>query len=187
MSGAADSAGAPPAAASPAPAAAPAVIGRGSMAGWAVFLMMEATLTQGLLAFTLVPLMVLVSLPRVLFIALVGRREEARRLSITTGVTVVAGGLAIALTAWQNGVARARAGELVAACEKYQTVEGRLPPSLEALVPRYLPLIPPLKPLAGTEAWYSGEEVFPYLSYVELPPFGKRVYSFQRKSWDSRD
>ena len=170
------------------PAAPPApVIGRGSMAGWVIFLMIEATLTQGLLSFTMVPLMVLVSLPRVLLIAMVGRRAEARRLAITTGITVIAGGLALALTAWQNGVARHRADQLVAACEKYQTLEGKLPPSLEALVPKYLAGVPPLKPLAGTEAWYSGEEAFPYLSYVELPPFGKRVYSFQRKSWESRD
>lgn len=172
------------------PAAPPSVAprpGRGSLIGWILFLMIEATLTQGLLSLTLVPLMVLVNIPRIALIALVGRGREARGLAVTTGVTVVAAVLALALTAWQNGVAAARADTLVAACEKYHATEGVYPASLAALVPKFLPAVPVLKPLAGTEAWYAGIDGFPYLMYVELPPFGKRVYDFQRRSWETRD
>ena len=77
---------------------------------------------------------------------------------------------------------------VIAAVDKYQAEQKRYPQTLQELVPKYLPEIPPTKyALSASEFRYVALENRYQLVYTTLPPFGRRVYDFTTHSWSILD
>jgi len=88
--------------------------------------------------------------------------------------------------------ARRNAEVLIAACRAYQAKHGRLPGSLEQLVPDFLPELPPAKfsdPLFGFTYDVSGPEEAPrhVLGWTDSVPFGRPFYVFEEDRWGYLD
>lgn len=143
-------------------------------------------LNQGILAALVGLWVTFVSLPRVLF----SKRWAGRRRTglLNTGIYLAAVGVVLVLIAQFNGIARERAVQVVAAVEAYHADTGAWPPALAALVPRYLPAVPPVKPtLAFNRFIYLPGGPAPRLMYVEMPPFGRPWYDFGDGTWGYAD
>ncbi len=120
-------------------------------------------------------------------------RLERAKLALITFSLVVGSVLSVVLDNW---LARGRAERVVAAVEQFQRELQRYPASLDELVPTYLPAVPRAKPLTlgqFGEFWYSpGSEPGkgadkPFLSYTDLPPFGRVDYDFRRRRFGRLD
>jgi len=150
------------------------------LAGYAV----EAFfLGQGVLVLLVAGIILPVSLVK-------GIRRRDRGLGIAIRLVLP---LAMILAAWgtiraNNALARARAERIVAAVEAYARDNGRYPNELEQLVPRYLERVPLAKYMLvfnGFRYWeIDGQHS---LMWVEVPPFGRSTYSFERKKWGYLD
>lgn len=94
-------------------------------------------------------------------------------------------GLLWANNAVQLGVAEANAQRIVAACEEYHAANGRLPESLDELVPQYMKSVPPAKYcLQGQFHYYPGT---PMLYWVVVPPHLRKIYNFNTRRWSYLD
>lgn len=112
------------------------------------------------------------------------RRDRAPGIAIRVVLP-----LAMVLAAWgtiraNNALARARAERIVAAVEAYARDNGQYPKELEQLVPRYLERVPLAKyALVFNDFRYWEIDGQHSLMWVEIPPFGRSIYSFERKRW----
>lgn len=86
-----------------------------------------------------------------------------------------------------NSLARARARELVEAIERYHTENGNYPKSLQELIPRYINKVPRAKFTMPGEFYYATSENGAVLFYMEVPPFGRPTYDFEKRSWGYLD
>lgn len=95
--------------------------------------------------------------------------------------------LVFANNSLQTRVARINAARVVEACEQYHEANGTYPESLDELVPRYLSSVPRAKYcLSWGEIRYWGPPIN-FLDWVEVPPFGRRTYAFERGEWGYLD
>ena len=77
---------------------------------------------------------------------------------------------------------------IVEAVESYRSPHGAYPRQLEELVPRFMAEVPSAKPVLMADKFrYWQHEGKPQLMYVEVPPFGRRVYSFEERTWQVID
>jgi hypothetical protein len=75
------------------------------------------------------------------------------------------------------------AERLIEACERYREANETYPERLGELVPRYLNSIPRAKYCCSWgEFWYFGAPR-PLLLWYEIPPFGRKIYNFERGTW----
>lgn len=129
---------------------------------------------------------------------IVAKRElKAERKSRLQGALSVWALICVSLGSVRldNWIARGRAESLIAAIERFEKDNGHFPLELDELVPTYLPTIPRAKPFTlGSfgEFWYMGTppghpEVEPFLSYTEIPPFGRVDYGFHRRRFGRLD
>lgn len=87
---------------------------------------------------------------------------------------------------FHEATARKGAQQIIAACEAYKRQTGRLPARLEQLVTAFLPKVPLAKyTLLYNDFWYISQSGM--LTYVVLPPFGRRVYDFSTARWNYLD
>lgn len=87
----------------------------------------------------------------------------------------------------QRTIAMGNAERLIEACERYRQANGAYPERLAELVPRYLNAIPRAKYCCFQgEFWYIGAPR-PLLLWYEVPPFGRRIYNFERGDWGYLD
>jgi len=94
-----------------------------------------------------------------------------------------------------NWLARGRAEIVIAAVERFRQEHGRFPEDLDELVPTYLPAIPRAKPFTlghFGEFWYMGApadhpELEPFLTYTDVPPFGRVDYGFRSRRFGRLD
>jgi hypothetical protein len=102
-------------------------------------------LGQGITTLIVAPIATLVLL--VLSARSALRRQRRRALELLGGALVWtgAGAAVVCFVLYNHELARARAREVVAACRRYETDNGRLPSSLDDLVPRYLAAVPRAK------------------------------------------
>ena len=97
-------------------------------------------------------------------------------------------GLVLANNALQLSIAEANAPPIIAACEEFHGANGRFPRTLDELVPRYLPSIPRAKYcLTFGEFCYWNNEEHPILVWQVLPPFVRKIYSFEDRRWGYLD
>ena len=95
-------------------------------------------------------------------------------------------GLVLTNNAVQSRIAEANAAKIIKACEKFQADNGKYPTTLGELVPKYMPSVPHAKYcLAFGEFLYSDKQ--PMLMWYAVPPFGREVYDFEKRSWNYVD
>lgn len=87
-----------------------------------------------------------------------------------------------------NKIAFSRATELIKVINKYNSDLGAYPDNLEALIPDYIKSIPSAKiTLSDSEFLYFYDREKTLLLFTVLPPFGRRVYSFNMHKWQTID
>ena len=111
------------------------------------------------------------------------------RLRVIKAVVVITAGVAaLAVIIVANRVAEEHAEQVIAAVEAFKMKQGRYPEKLEELVPAYLPEVPLAKPLGAARRFrYLTADGEHTLMYTVVPPFGRRLYSFERKRWSALD
>jgi hypothetical protein len=88
----------------------------------------------------------------------------------------------------QEQIALVNAAHVIEACERYREASGAYPKRLEDLVPRYVSGIPRAKYcLVWGHFDYSEGERSHLLYWYAVPPFGRRIYSFERRTWSFLD
>ncbi len=98
-------------------------------------------------------------------------------------IPIVTGLLAFANYSVQRSIAMGNAERVIEACERYREANGAYPERLGELVPRYLNSVPRAKYCCSwSEFWYFGAPR-PLLFWYEIPPFGRRIYNFERGTW----
>jgi hypothetical protein len=129
---------------------------------------------------------VLYFLPR----AIAARRDDARfklRLS-KAAITSIVGFAALGIIAYGNVIARERAESLIVAVEQFYAKHGRYPERLEEVVPAFISAIPRAKYVVIADRFsYSVSGSRHSLMYVEIPPYGRRIYTFEDHKWTSVD
>jgi hypothetical protein len=83
-----------------------------------------------------------------------------------------------------NQLAKSRAKRIIVAVEKYKAVNHRYPKKLAMLAPEYIEAIPTAKyTLFANGFFYSNRDDYAFIGYVAMPPFGRRIYDFNKKKW----
>ena len=142
--------------------------------------------SQGVFAMVLCIAGLLYYLPRA-----IGARPDAalfRLRAIKASVVTGAGAAAIALIVVFNNIAEDRAREVIAAAETFKVKFGRYPEKLDELVPLFLAEVPMAKPAGMMRDFdygnLNGEHT---LMYTVVPPFGRKLYNFERSRWSALD
>lgn len=169
----------------PVAAAAPS-LRRALLNGTLLVLIDAFLLNQGAIALLVGLWVLLIGLPRTL---LAGKFATVRPQRLKcAAVYLVAAGLVFALNAANNRIAMSRAETLIAAVKAYHAKHRRYPESLQALVPEYIDEVPQAKyTLLSSPFRYLTSPQGPSLMYVEVPPFGRPMYSFERDAWERLD
>jgi len=111
-------------------------------------------------------------------------RGDWRLTLFKTAIPALTLGLVLATSAVQIKIAEANAPQIIAACEAFHAANGRFPETLDELVPRYVPSVPRAKYcLVYGEFFYCNIDDSPILVWHVIPPFGRRIYSFQARRW----
>jgi hypothetical protein len=141
---------------------------------------------QGAIAAVVGAWLVLVSLPRTFLSRqfTTVRAPRLRNIAIYFSAVI----LVFVLNGINNGIAQDRATGLVTAVHAYHAANKAYPASLAQLVPAHIASVPRAKyTLLFSDFTYfaSGDDA--RLLYVDLPPYGRPVYSFNQKSWGYLD
>ena len=95
-------------------------------------------------------------------------------------------GLVLTNDAVQFRIAEANAAKIIRACEEFHTANGKYPKTLGELVPKYMSSVPHAKYcLVFGEFLYSDKK--PVLMWYAVPPYGRKVYDFEKRSWSYQD
>lgn len=115
------------------------------------------------------------------------KRPEPRVAAARVLIPILTGLLAFANYSAQRTIAMRNAERVIEACERYRKANGAYPERLAELVPRYLNSVPRAKFCCSWgEFWYFGPPR-PLLFWYEVPPFGRRIYNFERGAWSWLD
>lgn len=157
---------------------------RGSLVGAFVLLAWDAVVSGSFMASILVcPVWCVVSLVKAV-IQRPGWKIGLSRI-LVPALTL---GLVLGNAALQSRIAGANAQRIIGACEQFRVANGRYPSQLKELEPRYLGSLPRAKySLVFGEFRYWSFEGKHRLMWVAIPPFGRRIYDFERREWGSLD
>ncbi|MGO8745234.1 MAG: hypothetical protein ACLQNE_04520 [Thermoguttaceae bacterium] len=101
-------------------------------------------------------------------------------------IPVLTLGLVLTNDAVQSKIAEANAAKIVKACEEFHAANRKYPKTLGELVPKYMSSVPHAKCcLAFGQFLYSDEP--PVLMWYVVPPWGREVYNFEKRSWSYID
>ena len=129
---------------------------------------------------------ILYLLPR----AIVARQDKALlklRLS-KAAITSVAGIAAMGMLVYGDSIASERADKLVVAVEQFRAKHGRYPVRLEEIVPEFISEIPqPNYVLIADKFRYFELDSRHSLQYFDMPPWSRRIYTFEDHKWVSLD
>ncbi len=138
----------------------------------------------GVFAFLIGAILILVYLPRS-FLAkkyAACRKERMIRFAIYLSAVVVI----LGLIPINKQIAEERAERIIAAVENYKAANGKYPDRLDQLAPQFIAEIPTKARISFADIgfrYHAGSEGRPTLMYLAMPPYYRRVYSFQTKSW----
>jgi len=84
-----------------------------------------------------------------------------------------------------NTIAHDRSTQLISTIERYKQENGAYPQSLGDLTPNYIKTIPRANYTVWGLFWYIPvpETNDAILFYIDLPPFGRPTYLFNKKEW----
>ena len=126
-------------------------------------------------------------------------RERLRRGCILTAARVLRGAMVAAAPLLRplyrshqtaNARARENAESIIRACRAFQAKHGRLPDSLEALVPEFLPSLPPARydgPHFGFQYTVDSTSQRHVRGWTDTIPFGLPFYVFEEDRWGYLD
>lgn len=126
------------------------------------------------------------ALPRALIASSIRERRNyyLMRAAVFSAVPVLAGGL----FAVNLHVGGRNAATIIAAADRYHAEHRQYPQTLQALVPKYLPEVPPAKyAFSASEFRYFARDNRYTLMYTTYPPFGRRVYDLTARKWSDLD
>jgi hypothetical protein len=161
---------------------------RGSLGSAAALLFWDVAFTGSfLMSWLFCPIWILVSLFRSAI-----HRPGWRLALVRVGIPILTLLVVRGNDAVQRRIAEANALRVVAACEAYHADNGRFPRKLDDLVPRYLDSVPVARYCLGSSSafWYTGtarETDYPLLFWQVVPPYYRKIYSFERRSWSYLD
>jgi len=158
----------------------------GSLVGAAVLLSYDAVLSGSFLLSALVcPIWFVV----VAFRGLIGRDWRLGLLRVAIPLLTLV--IVLGNNAIQWKIGEANMERIITACESFHAANGQYPKKLNDLVPQYLPSIPRERYcLFDTGFMYFNfpdQSHSPMLVWVKIPPFGRKIYSFEDKSWGYLD
>lgn len=145
----------------------------------------------GVYAFLIGAILILVYLPR----SLLARKYAACRKErlIRFAVYLAAVGVVLSLIPINRRVAEERAERIIAAVDNYKAANGKYPDRLDQLAPQFIAEIPAKARVTLTDSgfrYYAGSydagsavKESHTLMYVAMPPFGRRTYHFETKTW----
>jgi hypothetical protein len=123
--------------------------------------------------------------------ALRSDRRVARLRATKAGIYLLATVSTFVTIGLQNSMADRRAVKVGDACLAYRAKYHRYPKNLKALVPEFISSIPVARYglLANDSFFYSSREDDrePMLYYEAIPPFGRRFYHMETRSWGYLD
>ena len=143
-------------------------------------------LAQGAFAMVCVVYVLFYALPRALIAFKTRERRNyyLMRAAVFGAVPPVVG----CIYAANLRVGERNAQIIIAAVDSYHAEHKQYPQTLQALVPKYLPEIPPAKyAFIMPNYWYISRGNMHHLMYTTLPPFGRKVYNFTTRSWSGLD
>jgi hypothetical protein len=147
-------------------------------------------LFQGFFALVFFVVVLLYFLPATLWALRADRRVA--RLRATKGCIYLLAAVSILATiGLQNSMADRKAVKLGDACLAYRAKYHRYPRNLEALVPEFTSSVPvPRYDIFGVDrfTYFSHEDdQEPMLYYQVIPPFSRRFYHMETRSWGYMD
>jgi hypothetical protein len=118
-----------------------------------------------------------------------GAAALARSRALRAGMYLFLGALTLGAMRLHVTTAETHAARVIEACRAFELRHGMLPDRLEQLVPEFLASVPRAKyTLAWGQFTYSTTGSKRHtLMYVTLPPFGRRIYSFENARWSQLD
>jgi len=141
-------------------------------------------------ASVLLAVVVLYFLPATLWALWSDRRVAKVRATYASIYLLVAISIFVTL-GLQNRMADHRAVKLGDACLSYRTKYHHYPANLEVLVPEFIPSVPVARYglFRKDRFWYisNRDNREPMLYYQALPPFGRRFYHMESRSWGYLD
>jgi hypothetical protein len=140
---------------------------------------------QFLLPIGMLVYVMLWGLPRV-YLAQPWRIHRSGQL-INLGIYAAVAVLAMAANVGNNLLADHRANQVIAAVEAFKAKQGHYPKTLDELVPAQLSEVPQAKIGFMLTRFYYSAEPKPSLFYVVFPPFGRKTYNFETRSFGFRD
>jgi hypothetical protein len=154
-----------------------------SIAGALILLTWDAAITGSFIfSYLICPIWFLVS---VLKNAI--QRPGWKIALLRIAIPAVTLGLVRANEAVQYRIGEANAPRIIAACEEFHAANGRFPKTLDELVPQYMPSVPRAKYslLYGEFEYFNYGE--PMLVWCVVPPFGRKIYTFDDRRWSYLD
>ena len=109
---------------------------------------------------------------------------------VRIAIPVLTLGIVKANSDFQLTVAETNAQRVVAACETYRAANGEFPKELEELVPQYLNSVPVAKYCLGPWGhfyYYNYDGGKPMLFWYVVPPYLRKIYDFETRSWSYLD
>jgi hypothetical protein len=117
-----------------------------------------------------------------------GAAPLARRRALRAGMYLALGVATLVVVRVNLATAETGAARVIEACRAFELRHGMLPGQLQDLVPDFLPSVPRAKyTLAWNAFTYSASDAGHTLMYTTLPPFGRRIYSFEAARWSQLD
>ncbi len=83
-------------------------------------------------------------------------------------------------------ISDANAERVIKACDDFRSVNGRYPKTLDELVPKYFPSVPPAKHCMSGEFHYCNFDGYPSLMWSRYG-FYTRIYDFNSRRWGNVD
>jgi len=161
----------------------------GSCIGAAIVYLVDAfVLNQGALAVVAALCFIVVFVFVLVYAAI--KRDLGRALSwvVRAGMFTLTAAAVLGTNHLQNVLARHRAEEVIAACDRYRALHGEYPEQLSDLVPALLAIVPRAKYVVGFGRFdYHAAVGRHTLGYTALPPFGRPFYVLEEHRWGYLD
>mgnify|MGYP006293129437 CR=1 FL=1 len=139
-------------------------------------------LNQDIIAF----ITLIIVLPILVISAMIYKTDKflLKKRLITCSIYFIMAILILISNIINNRISISRANILIYACEKYKEKNNTYPKDLSALVPDFIDKIPIAKyTLLFNRFFYIARKNSHSLFYMDLPPFGRPTYLFERRYW----
>lgn len=162
--------------------------GKSLLVAASLYLADAVWLGQGIVAVFVIGFVVFLAVPRALW-AWFRKEYDLRNLRLAKIALYTVTAIAIIGTIRLDiYLAEEKAEELVATLKQYQLRHGHYPDRLDALVPEFITFVPRARfSFALPSFAYIATPQSHNLSYVVMPPFGRKIYHMESGQWTEMD